>query len=128
MLPLLLAGGCDGEPIDIEEREDAAIERAPERRPLRLGDPADIRRRAELALEARLDERPQDAVHREELLRWEQDQIRLDDMMEEAPLRNAYEYGAPTPVEDDAIEAWLVGDAADEADEARAFEGEEVVP
>ncbi len=100
LLPLLVAWGCDGEPLD--QDHDARDEEVaqdhdevdPASRPLRLEDPEDVRRRAELAIDARIAARPGDAVHREALVRWKAEQILLDDMSEAAPLEDRYGFSA----------------------------------
>lgn len=99
LLPLLVAWGCDGEPmkddpIDHDESTHELVELESSSRPLRLEDPHDVQRRAELAIDARIAARPQDAIHRETLVRWKAEQILLDDMSEGSPLEDDYGFAA----------------------------------
>ncbi len=89
-IPLSMAGACDPMPTEPQDAPGAlASEDKPAAtivvRPRDLEDRVDIRRRAELEIDRRIVARPQDAAHRDALVRWREDQLRIDDMNESAP-------------------------------------------
>ncbi|MCH9686343.1 MAG: hypothetical protein K0V04_33230 [Deltaproteobacteria bacterium] len=98
VMPIVLACGCDGEPVDDQRQrqdaDDSAAVRLPSR-PLRLENPQDIERRAQLAIDRRIEARPADAAHRQELIDWKREQILLDDMAESMAMPAMF----PSPME-----------------------------
>ncbi len=91
-IPMWMVGACDPLPTDeqdaLREQEQPraqATVQSPSR-PNALEDRADIRRRAQIEIDRRIEARPQDAEHRDALIQWKEDQLRIDDMNESAPL------------------------------------------
>lgn len=86
-LLVLALGGCEVEEAPADQEAGAII------RPVKLEDPDDIHRRAVIAIDRRIEEFPEDAEHREELIAWKEQQLLLDDMQESMEIDEDYGFG-----------------------------------